>query len=121
MIRVVIADDHPLIRLAVRRSLEVERDVQVVGEAVNGKEAVERVGDERPDVVILDHRMPVLDGLQAAREIGESFPEVGMILLTGEEDRRIEAEATRAGIRGFLLKTQPVERLVRAIRRVARR
>jgi DNA-binding NarL/FixJ family response regulator len=117
-ITVVIADDHPLVRFAVRQRLEMENDVQVVGEAVNGEEALARVEDERPDVVILDYRMPIVDGLQAARAIGGSYPDIRVIMLTGEEDHGLVSEAARAGVHGLISKDHTPERLLDAIRLV---
>lgn len=119
MIRVVIADDHPLVRVAVRTYLETEGGFDVLAEAETGEEAVDLVREHRPDVVVLDYQMPVLDGLQAAKSIGETFPEVGIVMLTAVEDRRVAQEAAGAGVGGVVLKTDPPEALAATLRRIA--
>lgn len=121
MIRVLIADDQALVRAGFRVLLDSEGDIRVVGEAANGEEAVALARHERPDVVLMDIRMPVLDGLEATREI-TSDPELGsvriMILTTFESDENVFA-ALRTGASGFLLKdTEPAE-LLRGVRLLA--
>jgi DNA-binding NarL/FixJ family response regulator len=118
-IKVVIADDHPLVRLALRQSLELEGDFRVLAEVRTGQEAVTAVGQEPPDLVLLDYQMPVLDGLEAARAIREAHPEVGIVMLTAEDDLRITDEAAGAGVRGLVLKSDPAERLIDTMRVVA--
>lgn len=119
MIKVVIADDHPLVRVAVRTYLEAEGGFEVLGEGETGEEAVALVREHRPDVVLLDYQMPVLDGLQAARSIGEAFPEVGIVMLTAVDDRWVAREAASAGVGGFVLKTDPPQALAATLREVA--
>ena len=119
MIRVVIADDHPQIRLALRHVLETEGDFEVVGEAENGESAVEVAARTHPNVVVLDYRMPHLNGLQAARRILERFPDVVLIMMSGDEDPEVESEATRAGVTSYMSKTGGTEELVTALRRAA--
>ena len=119
MIKVVIADDHPLVRVAVRTYLETEGGFDVLAEGQTGQEALQLVREHRPDVVLLDYQMPVLDGLEAARSIGEAFPEVGIVMLTAVEDRRVTNEAAGAGVGGVVLKTDPPEALAAALREVA--
>lgn len=119
MIRVVIADDHPHVRLAVRSYLELEDDFEVIGEAQTGEEAVDVVRRERPDLVLLDYQMPVLDGLAAARAIGEAFPEVGIVMLSAIDDGRVQSEAEGAGVEGFVRKGDPPNVLASTLRRVA--
>jgi DNA-binding NarL/FixJ family response regulator len=121
LIRVVIADDHPLVRLAVRSYLELEEDFEVIGEAETGEEAVDLVGRERPDLVLLDYQMPVLDGLAAAREIGEAFPEVGIVMLSAVDEGQVENEAAGAGVGEFVNKGDPPDVLADTLRRVATR
>jgi DNA-binding NarL/FixJ family response regulator len=121
VIRVLIADDQALVRAGFRVLLDSEGDIRVVGEAANGEEAVALARHERPDVVLMDIRMPVLDGLEATREI-TSDPELGsvriMILTTFESDENVFA-ALRTGASGFLLKdTEPAE-LLRGVRLLA--
>ena len=121
MIRVVLADDQALVRAGFRMLLEVEPDIEVVGEADDGARAVELVQALRPDVVLMDVRMPGVDGLAALRAIGQE-PDLGavkvLVLTTFELDEYV-FEAVRLGASGFLVKhTQPAD-LVRAVREVA--
>ena len=118
-IRVVLVDDQQLIRVGFRRILETESDIEVVGEAANGVEALEVVRWRRPDVVLMDIQMPVMDGLEATRrllDVAASRPRV-IILTTFELDEYV-FEALRAGASGFLVKNAPPEDLVAAIRSV---
>ncbi len=123
-IRLVIADDQPLLRTGFRMILEAERDMAVVGEASNGEEAVALTRRLLPDVVLMDIRMPVMDGVEATRRITStpalpsgSGPRV-LILTTFDLDEYI-VEALRAGASGFLLKDVPPEELAAAIRVIA--
>jgi DNA-binding NarL/FixJ family response regulator len=116
VITVVIADDHPLVRFAVRQSLEAEDDLEVLGEGKTGQEAVDLTRDLRPDAVVLDYQMPVMDGVSAARIISREQPGVRILMLTAEEDPVVVEEATRAGIHGFVPKTRPAETLPRTLR-----
>ena len=101
-IKVVIADDHSLVRQGLRRYLEMAGDIEVVGEASNGQEALGMMGNGHgaPDIVLLDIRMPEMDGLEAARRIQAGHPDVGVIMLTAYDDRQFVVEAVRAGARG---------------------
>ena len=117
-IRVALADDEAMIRAGLRLLLEHQPDLTVVGEAADGVDAVAMVRRTRPDVVLLDIRMPRQDGLAAAREIiAEATAKV--IMLTTFDDDRSLAEALRAGVSGFLLKVAPPEQLLAAVRSVA--
>ena len=118
-IRVLIADDHSLVRQGLRRYLDMAEDIDVVGEASNGEEAVAMVEKEQPDIVLLDIRMPGVDGLEAARMIRERFPNVGAIMLTAYDDRQFVVEAVRAGARGYVLKARDAEHLIQTVRLVA--
>ncbi|HZB02830.1 MAG TPA: response regulator transcription factor [Actinomycetota bacterium] len=116
MITVIIADDHPLVRFAVRQSLEAENDIEVLGEARTGKEIVDLAHDLRPDAVVLDYRMPVMDGMSAARIIAQELPVVSILMLTAEEDPVLVEEAIRAGIHGLVQKSDPADVLPHRVR-----
>ena len=118
-IKVVIADDHSLVRQGLRRYLDMAEDIDVVGEASNGEEAIGLVEEAQPDVVLLDIRMPGVDGLEAARRIRDRFPNVGAIMLTAYDDRQFVVEAVRAGARGYVLKARDAEHLIQTVRLVA--
>jgi DNA-binding NarL/FixJ family response regulator len=121
VIRVVIADDQALVRAGFRMILDAEDDIAVVGEARDGVEALERTRLEHPDVVLMDIRMPELDGLEATRRISEDprLADVRVLILTTFELDEYVFEALRSGASGFLLKdTEPVD-LLRAVRVVA--
>ncbi|MBL7553141.1 response regulator transcription factor [Frankia sp. AgB1.9] len=121
MIRVVVADDQPLIRLGLRVLVETEEDLELVGEAEDGRTAVELVRRARPDVVLLDIRMPVLDGLAALREITTDPALTGtrVVMVTTFELDEYVFEALRGGASGFVLKDSEPADLLRAIRVVA--
>ncbi|MGH2692533.1 MAG: response regulator [Actinomycetota bacterium] len=121
MIRVVIADDHPHVRSALRHVLELETDFQVVAEAEDGVQAVEQVVRTRPDLVILDYRMPQLDGVQVAREVARQAPATAMVMLTSEDDPRVRAAASTAGVDRYLLKSGRADELLRSLRAAADR
>jgi DNA-binding NarL/FixJ family response regulator len=122
-IRVILVDDQPLLRTGFRMILEAEPDIAVVGEAADGEQAVEQVRALQPDVVLMDIRMPRMDGVEATRRIagsgreGESLARV-LVLTTFDLDEYV-VEALRAGASGFLLKDVPADDLVTAIRVIA--
>src|SRR2546423_6392338 len=120
-IKVVIADDHSLVRQGLRRYLEMAGDIQVVGEASNGREVLGLMenGGGEPDIVLLDIRMPEMDGLEAARKIKQRHPKVGVIMLTAYDDRQFVVEAVRSGARGYVLKARDAEHLIQTVRLVA--
>lgn len=120
-LRVILADDQEIVRRGIRLLLEREMpDLQIVGDASDGREAVRLARELRPDVAVLDLAMPVLNGLDAAREIRRHVPLTKTILLTGyAEDWRV-MQALRAGINGYVVKTQPPGELAQAIQEVAR-
>jgi DNA-binding NarL/FixJ family response regulator len=116
---VVLADDQALVRGGFRLILEAQDDVEVLGEAENGAEAVARVRELRPDVVLMDVRMPELDGIEATRRIVADGLSTRVLVLTTFDEDQIVYEALRAGAGGFLLKSAPPARLVDAVRLVA--
>jgi DNA-binding NarL/FixJ family response regulator len=118
-IRVVLVDDQAMVRTGLRMVLAAEPDIEVVGEAADGAAGVQVVTRTRPDVVLLDVRMPGVDGLEAARRIvAAELPTRVVVLTTFDEDEYVAA-ALRAGVSGFLLKVAPPEDLVAAVRTVA--
>ena len=119
-IRVLIADDHRLFRLGLRQACESANDLEVVGEAKNGHEAVELTRRCRPDVVLMDINMPIMDGVEATRRIVEHDPSVRVIMLTIYRQDRYVFEAIKAGARGYLLKDVDEHELLEAIRAVHR-
>ncbi len=121
MIRVLIADDQPLVRAGLRVLFEDEPDITAVGEAANGEEAVSLVRHTRPDVVLMDIRMPVLDGLEATRQIARepALAAVRVLILTTFESEEYVFEALRAGASGFLLKDAEPTELLQAVRVIA--
>jgi DNA-binding NarL/FixJ family response regulator len=119
MIRVLIADDEAIVRAGLRMLLSDESDMEVVGEAADGHEAVRLTGSAKPDVVLMDARMPRLDGIGAARQIGEQHPGVRVLVLTTFDEDVLVDGALRAGVAGFLLKVSPPEQLLDALREVA--
>jgi DNA-binding NarL/FixJ family response regulator len=119
VIRVVLADDQPLVRTGLRMILSTEPDLEVVGEARDGQEAVRLCAELTPDVVLMDVRMPVLDGIEATRAITAAEAPPRILVLTTFDLDEIVYEALRAGASGFLLKDAPEERLTTAIRVVA--
>jgi DNA-binding NarL/FixJ family response regulator len=119
MIRVLLADDHAIVREGLRALLAREADLRVVGEAGDGREALRLAQETHPDVAALDLSMPLLNGLEAARQIAAWARGPRCILLTMHTEDRYVLEALRAGVRGYVLKKQAGEDLVRAIREVA--
>jgi DNA-binding NarL/FixJ family response regulator len=117
-VRVLIADDHPLFREGMRGRLDRAGGVEVVGEAASGDEAVEMARGLEPDVVLMDIKMPGLNGIEATREILRANPRVGVLMLTMFEDDDSVFAAMRAGARGYLLKDSGGEGVVHAIRAV---
>ena len=119
-IRILIADDHAIVRKGIRALLATEADIEVVGEAADGKEAVEKAERLRPDVVLMDLVMPGMDGIEATRRITTRQPEIRILVLTSfAEDEKV-FPALKAGALGYLLKDAGPEELVRAIRQVYR-
>jgi two-component system response regulator NreC len=118
-IRVLIADNHAIVRQALKAYLE-RGGIQVIGEASDGQEAVNVATNLLPDVAILDIGMPILNGIDAAREINKLLPKTKTVLLTRHDEDQYVTAALRAGVRGYILKTQAATDLVQAIQQVCR-
>jgi DNA-binding NarL/FixJ family response regulator len=118
-VRVLIADDHPLFREGMRGRLDRVGDITVVGEAASGDEAVELARELEPRVILMDIKMPGLNGIEATREIRQTSPEIGVLVLTMFEDDDSVFAAMRAGAKGYLLKDSGGEEVVYAIRAVS--
>lgn len=118
-IRLVIADDHPIVRAGLQGLLASQPDFEVIGEAANGLEALELVRTHRPNVALVDLRMPSLDGVGTTREIRRISPETNVLVLTTYETDADVLRAIEAGATGYLLKETPREELFRAIRATA--
>ncbi|HEY3160338.1 MAG TPA: response regulator transcription factor [Vicinamibacterales bacterium] len=119
-LRILLADDHQIVRQGVRALLE-KHGMQIVAECCDGREAVQLAVKHNPDVAVLDMTMPGLNGVDAARQILEQRPSTGVVLLTFQTCESQVVSALRAGIRGYVLKTQTSDDLVRALREVAAR
>ncbi|MEH1782550.1 MAG: response regulator transcription factor [Nostoc sp.] len=120
MIKVLLVDDQSLIRQGLRALLELEPDLEIVGEAENGEQAIDLVAKFQPDVILLDIRMPIMDGVAATREIQKRFPTSKILVLTTFDDDEYVSAALKHGAMGYLLKDTPSEELAVAIRAVHR-
>ena len=119
-IRVLIVDDHAVVRDGIRSVLTLQRDMQVVGEAVNGKEALDKTRELIPDVVVMDIVMPVMNGLDAAREICQKYKSAKVLMLTQYDDEENVLASKKMGAVGFIPKAAASSRLLTGIRSVAR-
>ncbi|MEO8322888.1 MAG: response regulator transcription factor [Actinomycetota bacterium] len=118
--RVVLIDDHDLLRRGIRTMLESEPDLEVVGEASDGSEALNLVESTLPDVVLIDVIMPNMDGIEATKEIKDTFPKVGVVVLSGHDERQFIFDALKAGASGYLLKTAELDEVIATVKSVAR-
>ena len=119
-IRVLLADDHSLFRKGLLHMLDIEEDVEVVGEARDGVEVQHLTRELQPDVVLLDINMPVVDGIAAARELRQTAPALGILMLTMFAEEDFLTRAVEAGANGYLLKDIPFDQIVAAVRAAAR-
>jgi DNA-binding NarL/FixJ family response regulator len=118
-IRVLLADDHQIVRDGLRSLLAKQMDIEVVGEAENGREALERARELRPDVVVMDIGMRELNGIEATRQVIQEVPDTRVVALSMHSDRRYVADMLAAGASGYLLKDSAFDELALAIRTVA--
>ena len=119
-IRVLLAEDHTIVRQGLRSLLESAAGIEVIGEAEDGREAIQKVGQLRPDVVVMDITMPALNGLQATRQIKRQFPEVKVLILTMHANEEYIFQILRVGASGYVVKQAAVTELVSAIQAVYR-
>lgn len=117
-IRVLLADDHPVVRSGIRQLLESDRDIEVVSEAGDGLEAQALIQQQKPDVAVLDIQMPKASGVEVARWARAHYPEVGVLILTAYDDDPYVMAVLQAGANGYVLKTASLEELVQAVREV---
>jgi len=118
-VRVVLIDDHDLLRRGIKTMLESESDIEVVGEADDGTRALALVEETVPDVVIIDVVMPNKDGIEATREIKDAFPKVGVVVLSGHDEQQFVFDALKAGASGYLLKSAELDEVVTTVKAVA--
>jgi two-component system, NarL family, response regulator LiaR len=119
-VRVLLVDDHTVVRRGLRLVFELEDDLEIVGEAADGREALERVAELRPDVVVMDLLMPVMNGVEATRAIRAAYPDVEVVALTSVLEDRMVVDAVEAGAAGYLLKETRPDELFEAVRAAAR-
>jgi DNA-binding NarL/FixJ family response regulator len=116
--RIVIADDHPLFRSAIRQTLERQTNLEVVGEAADGRQAIELCRRLRPELVLMDLRMPEMDGIAATQAIKREFPATIVLILTALEETSELSNSLQAGAAGYILKHAPAAQITDAVRRV---
>jgi two-component system invasion response regulator UvrY len=119
-IRVVVVDDHDLVRQGIVGLLQGQEDIEVIGEANSGRDGIELVSEMGPDVVLMDIAMPGINGLDAARELSGRYPDVGIVMLTSHDREEYVFEALRAGASGYVLKGADVQELLAAVRAARR-
>ena len=119
-IKVLLAEDHTIVRKGIRSLLDGVTDIEVIGEAEDGREAVEKVGQLLPDVVLMDNTMPILNGLEATRQIKKQFPHIMVLILTMHTDEEYIFQFLQAGASGYLVKKTVPKELVSAIKAVYR-
>ena len=119
-IRVVIADDHPVVRTGLRLMLGMEEGIELVGEAADGVVAIHLVSLLQPDVVLMDLRMPAMDGLEAIERIRAQWPHIAIIVLTTYDEDELMLRSLQAGVRGYLLKESGLETVLQAVQSAAR-
>ncbi|HHM21165.1 MAG TPA: response regulator transcription factor [Bacteroidetes bacterium] len=118
-LRLLIADDHQMFRAGIINLLKKEADIEIVGEASDGKTAVKLAADLHPDVVLMDIHLPLLDGIGATQKIGEADPSIHVLALTSYEEEEYVINMIRSGAKGYVLKEAPIEELMLAIKTIA--
>ncbi|OKY75837.1 MAG: hypothetical protein BM485_05735 [Desulfobulbaceae bacterium DB1] len=118
-IRVMLVDDHDVVRSGLKSLLGMDEELEIIGEAANGAEAIQRVPELNPDVVVMDISMPVMDGMEATRRIRGLYPDCKILTLTVHEDKQYFFEMLAAGAKGYITKQAAAEDLVAAIKAVA--
>jgi DNA-binding NarL/FixJ family response regulator len=119
-LRVLIADDHEAVRKGVASILETRADIEICGEASNGEEAVRKAHELKPDLIIMDFTMPVMDGLEASRRILKAAPQTPILMFSMHKMETLTEAAKQAGARGFITKGESAENLLRAVDNVIR-
>ena len=119
MIRILIADDHDVVRSGVRHVIEAQPDWQVVAEAEDGKEAIEKALETKPDVAVIDYLLPLVNGVEATRQIRAALPRTEVLIFTMHDNEALIQELLKAGARGYLLKTDARRDLISAIETLA--
>jgi two-component system nitrate/nitrite response regulator NarL len=119
-ISVLLVDDHAVVRDGIRARLESHSDFQVVGEAVNGREAIQMVGELLPQVVLMDISMPVMNGMDAAKQLRERYPDLKVIILTMHEHKEYIQGVVRCGAQGYIVKDVSADEMINAIKVVCR-
>ncbi len=118
MIQILLVDDQFLIRQGIKSLLEPNADMEVIGEAENGQQALIQIGQLKPDLVLMDIRMPVMDGVAATKAIAENYPQTKVLILTTFDDDEYVSQAMRLGAKGYLLKDTEPDELASAIRAI---
>jgi len=114
-VSILVADDHPIVRAGIKVVIEAQNDWRVCAEAENGREAVRLALEHKPDIALIDCALPVLNGLEAVRQIGKTLPSVQLLIYTMHDDDGLIRDALRAGVRGYLLKSEDDRELVAGI------
>ncbi len=118
VISVLLVDDHKLMREGLRQLFALEQDIRVIGEAVDGIEALQKIRQLRPDVVLMDIHMPGMDGITVTQQVVQEFPEIAVIILSMQQQNQQVLQAVKSGARGYLLKTTSAREVAEAIRMV---
>ncbi|WP_398464478.1 response regulator [Tardiphaga sp.] len=118
VIRITLADDHPVVLAGIKALLDNVSDIDVVGEATTGTDALQLISDRKPDIAVIDISLPEINGLELAKQVAEKVPSVKLLALTVHEDRAYVQPLLKAGAKGYLLKRSAADELIRAIRAI---